>query len=45
MEYASARNHLTPLIEVIPAVVALNTSATYTINAPLIAGMLAAGLC
>jgi hypothetical protein len=38
MEYSSARNHLTSLIELIPAVVALDTHKTYTINAPLIAG-------
>jgi hypothetical protein len=38
MEYAAARNHLSSLIEVLPAVVALDTTKTYTINAPLIAG-------
>lgn len=38
MEYSSARNHLTPLIELLPAVVALDTTKVYTINAPLIPG-------
>jgi hypothetical protein len=39
MEYSGARNHLTPLIELLPAVVALNTTMTYTINVPLFAGV------
>lgn len=39
MEYSAARNHLTTNMEIIPAVVALNTTQTYTINAPLIKGV------
>lgn len=45
MEYSAARNHLTSLIELLPAVVALDTTRTYTVNAPLIAGGLGWSCC
>jgi hypothetical protein len=35
LEYSAARNHLTHLIEVLPALVAANAARPYVVNVPL----------